>query len=142
MSSVKRLLLGLTAAVAALAVSTGGAAAVSSTVRLTIVHVVQGCHVWGNVDGQALGRTRTISVKRGARIAIRVNCPMSFNFVQLAGPPLALGDPRTYSGTVRTIVFSRRGVYRLQATNVESSAQMGMATLGPDNTLVLTVRVS
>jgi hypothetical protein len=139
---MKRLLLGLSVAFAAFGIATGGAAAVSPTVRLTIVHVVQGCHVWGDVDGQALGRTRTISVKRGARIAIRINCPMSFNFVQLAGPRLPLGNPRTFSGTVRTIVFARSGMYRLKATNVESSAQMGLATLGVDNTLVLTVRVS
>jgi len=35
----------------------------------------------------------------------------------------------------------RKGVYRLKAVNVESSAQQGLQTLGPDNTLVLTVRV-
>ena len=81
-------------------------------------------------------------MKRGTRLQIRINCPMSFDLVQLAGPALALGDPRSYSGTVRTIVFAKKGVYKLQATNVESSAQMGMTTLGADNVLVLTVRVS
>jgi len=117
------------------------AAIASPTVRLTIVHVVQGCHVWGTNDSQALGPTRTIVLKRGSHLQIRINCPMSFDFTQLAGPKLPLGDPRTYPGTVRTIVFARAGLYKLQAVNVESSEQMGMATLGPDNTLVLTVRV-
>jgi len=42
---------------------------------------------------------------------------------------------------VRTLVFAKRGLYKLQATNVESSEQMGMTTLGPDNVLVLTVQV-
>jgi hypothetical protein len=102
---------------------------------------VQGCHVWGTADGQPTGPNRTIVVKRGTRLEIRINCPMSFDFTQLSGPKLALGDARTYPGTARTIRFVRTGVYRLQAVNVESSEQQGLQTLGPDNTLVLTVRV-
>ena len=139
---MRRALIGIAVAVAAVSVATGGAAAASSTVRLTIVHVVQGCHVWGDVNGNPLAATKTLKVKRGSTLAIRVNCPMSFDFVQLAGPKLALGAPLMQAGTVRTLVFAKRGVYKLQATNVESSEQMGMTTLGPDNTLVLTVQVS
>lgn len=138
---MRRVLIGLAVAFAAVGVATGGAAAASSTVRLTIVHVVQGCHVWGDVNGNALAATQTLKVKRGAKVAIRINCPMSFDFVQLAGPKLALGASLTQAGTVRTLVFAKRGVYKLQATNVESSEQMGMTTLGPDNVLVLTVQV-
>ena len=129
-------------AVAAVAVATGGAAAASRTVRLTIVHVVQGCHVWGDVNGNPFGPSRTLKVKSGTAVTIRINCPMSFDFVQLAGPKLALGASLTQPGTVRTLLFAKRGVYKLQATNVESSEQMGMTTLGPDNVLVLTVQVS
>lgn len=117
------------------------AAVASPTVRLAIVHVVQGCHVWGTVDSQPLGPTHTVVLKRGSRLEIRVNCPMSFTFSQLSGPKLPLGDRRTYAGTARTILFTRAGVYELRAVNVESSEQLGMATLGPDNVLVLTVRV-
>jgi hypothetical protein len=117
------------------------AAAASPAVRLTIVHFVQGCHVWGTADGQALGPARTIALKKGSKLEIRVNCPMSFTFTQVAGPKLALGDPRTYPGTARTIVFRRAGLYRIKAVNVETSEQQGLQTLGPDNTLVLTVRV-
>lgn len=140
--AVRRILIGFLVALAAVAVATGGAAAASSTVRLTIIHVVQGCHEWGDVDGAPLGPSRTLKLKRGAKLSIRINCPMSFDFVQLAGPKLALGDPLTHAGTVRTIAFAKRGVYKLRATNVETSEQMGLATLGPDNTLVLNVRVS
>ena len=139
---MRRILIGLAVAFAAVGVATGGAAAASSTVRLTIVHVVQGCHVWGDVNGNALKASQTLKVKRGTKVAIRINCPMSFDFVQLAGPKLALGAALTQAGTVRTLVFAKRGVYKLQATNVESSEQMGMTTLGPDNVLVLTVQVS
>ena len=139
---MRRALIGFAVTFAVVAVATGGAAAASSTVRLTIVHVVQGCHVWGDVNGQPFGPSRTLKVKRGTTLSIRINCPMSFDFVELAGPKLSLGDPLTQPGTVRTVVFAQRGVYKLQATNVESSEQMGMATLGPDNTLELTVQVS
>jgi len=117
------------------------AAVASPTVRLTIVHFFRGCHVWGTADGQPLGPTNTLTLKRGARLEIRVNCPMSFVFSQQAGPPLALSDPHSQPGTVRTIVFAKAGLYRLQAVNVETSAQQGLQTLGPDNTLRLTVRV-
>jgi hypothetical protein len=138
MRGVKRLAVVLAAVAAAVLAP---AAVASPTVRMAVVHVVQGCHVWGTVDSQPLGPTRTIVLKRGTRLEIRINCPMSFDFSQVSGPKLALGSPRTYAGTARTIVFARTGVYRLKAVNVESSAQMGMATLGPDNVLHLTVRV-
>jgi hypothetical protein len=139
---VKKLLLGLVLTVAAIGVPTGAAAAVSPTVRMTIVHVVQGCHNWGDVSGSPQGPARTLAVKHGTRVQIRVNCPMSFNFVQLAGPKVALGDPLSQPGTVRTIVFAKKGVYKFQATNVETSEQQGLQTLGPDNVLRLTVRAS
>jgi hypothetical protein len=110
-------------------------------VRLAIVHFVRGCHVWGTADSQPLGPSRTLTLKRGTRLEIRVNCPMSFDFTQVAGPKLALGNPRSAPGTVRTIVFAKPGLYRLQAVNVESSTQQGLETLGADNTLRLTVHV-
>jgi len=138
---MRKLLLWLAAAAVLVVVPVAGAALVSPTVRLTIVHVVQGCHVWGTADSQALGPTRTLVVRRGTRLEIRVSCPMDFTFTQTAGPPLALGDPVTHTGTVRTIVFRKAGLYRLQAVNVQTSEEMGMQTLGPDNTLRLTVRV-
>ena len=66
---------------------------------------------------------------------------MSFDLVQTAGPRLALGNPRFAAGTTRTIVFRKAGVYRLVAKNVETSEEMGLQTLGPDNVLRLTVRI-
>ena len=117
------------------------AAVASPTVRMAIVHVVQGCHVWGTVDSQPLGPTRTIALTRGSKLQIRINCPMPFDFTQLAGPRLPLGNPLTQPGTLRTIVFAKAGVYKLKAVNTVSSEQAGMSTLGPDNTLVLTVKV-
>jgi hypothetical protein len=117
------------------------AAAASPTVRLTIMHVVEGCHVWGTNDSQPLGPKRTLKLVRGSKVVIRDNCTMTFEFSQVAGPKLTLGNALTYPGTTRTIVFRKAGLYRLKAVSTMTSEEMGLQTLGPDNTLVLTVRV-
>ena len=111
------------------------------TLALSIVHVVRGCHVW-MLGSRELGPTPVLRTKPGARIKLRISCPMSFDVVQTAGPKLALGNRRFVAGTTRTIAFPKAGVYRLVARNVETSAEMGLQTLGPDNVLRLTVRVA
>jgi hypothetical protein len=137
---MRRALLVLLASLAVAASSLGTAAAASPTVRLTIAHVLHGCHTW--VKGtKTLPPATTLTVARGTRIAIKVVCPMDFDVVQLAGPKLALGPRRTYAGRTRTILFARPGVYRLRATNVQSAAELGLATLGPDASPTLTVVV-
>lgn len=133
----KLALIAILAAIGALS----PAAVASPTVRLTIMHVVEGCHVWGTNDSQPLGPKRKISLARGSKLVIRDNCMMSFDFSQVAGPKLNLGRRRTYPGTTRTIVFRKAGLYRLKAKSTMTSEEMGLQTLGPDNTLVLTVRV-
>jgi hypothetical protein len=64
---------------------------------------------------------------------------MDFEFRQLRGPRISLGNPRTVAGTSRTIVFRKAGRYVLTATNVQSSDELGLETLGSDNVLTLTV---
>jgi hypothetical protein len=115
-------------------------AAASPTVRLTLIHVLRGCHVWGTADSQPLGATRTLVLKRGARLEIRINCPMSFTVTETAGPALT-GLGSWASGTAHVLVFAKQGVYRLQAVNDMSSAEMVLQTLGSDNTPRLVVRV-
>jgi len=116
------------------------AAVASPTVRLSIVHAVRGCHVWSTAT-KLLGPSTRLTVKPGTKLVIRVSCPMDFDVTQAAGPKLALGDPRWHTGTTRTIVFSKPGVYRLSGKNVQSSDEMGLQTLGSDNTLTLMVVV-
>ena len=117
-----------------------GAAAVSPTLRLTIAHVVRHCHVW-RTSTKTLGATTKLVVRRGTRVVIRSNCPMDFDFAQTQGPKLALGNPRTFAGQSRTIVFRMRGLYRLTVTNVQTPEERGLVTLGETNTLTLTVVV-
>jgi len=112
-------------------------AAASPTVRLAILHWVNGCHVWSSTERP----TARIVLARGGRIVVRPSCPMDFDLVQVAGPRLALGGGRLYAGTSRALVFRTRGIYRLVARNVQSSEQVGLQTLGPDNALTLTVVV-
>ena len=137
---MRTLLAALAVAALAVALPVGGAAAVSPTFRMTIIHTVSGCHVW-QVGSKSLSPTARIVLKRGTRLQIRAGCPMDFDFRQVAGPALALGARRTYGGTTRTIVFRKAGVYRLAVTNVQSSAERGLVTLGPDNALSLTIVV-
>lgn len=115
-------------------------AAPSKTVQLTIIHTVHGCHVWQGLHNA--GPTAIVKLKRGDRITLRATCPMDFRLEQVRGPALKLGDPLLHTGTQRTIRFASRGVYVLRVTNVQSSADMGLQTLGPDNALRLTVTVS
>jgi hypothetical protein len=135
----KPLVVALAALSVFVAAPTGGAVA-SSTVRLAIAHVVSHCHVW-RTPAKLLGPSTRITTSRGARVVIRSDCPMDFDFAQTKGPRLVLGDPRTYAGSARTIVFRKAGVYRLTATNVQTPEERGLVTLGETNTLTLTVVV-
>jgi hypothetical protein len=138
--NARRLGLALLAAALLAVLPIGGAAAASPTLRMSIIHYVSGCHVWG-IGAKILGPTAKVTVKPGTQLVIRPTCPMDFDFVQTAGPKLVLGDPRTYRGTARTIVFRKPGLYRLTAKNVQTSQEVGLQTLGPDNTLTLTIVV-
>jgi len=125
-------------AVAFAALAVGGP---PKTLALQLVHTVSGCHVWQSAS-RSLGPNATVKLARGATLKIRVTCPMDFRVEQLSGPRLALGDPVFQTGTVRTIRFARKGTYVLRATNLQTSEEAGLQTLGPDNRPRLTVKVA
>jgi hypothetical protein len=127
-------------AAALFVIAPAGTAGVSPTVRLVIAHVVHHCHVW-RTPTRTLGASTKVTLPRGARLSIRSNCPMDFDFAQTRGPRLALGNARTFAGESRVLVFRKRGVYRLTATNVQTPEERGLVTLGETNTLTLTVVV-
>lgn len=124
----------------AIVLSAFAVAAPSKTVRLEIIHTFRGCHVWQSTHD--LGAAGTLRLRRGDRVTIRVSCPMDFRVTQRRGPKLALGDPVFHTGTQRTIVFRKAGIYVLAGANIQSSTEMGLQTLGADNTLTLKVVVS
>lgn len=122
-----------------LAAVLGFSVAPAKAVQLAIVHTVHGCHIWQTARNA--GPATSLKLKRGGTITLRVSCPMDFRLTQLRGPRLALGDPVAHTGTQRTIAFPRAGVYVISATNLQTSAEVGLQTLGPDNALRLTVTV-
>ena len=126
---------------AGLAFSAGPAGA-APTLGLSILHVVSNCHVWATAALKELGPNATVTVRHGTRVVIRPNCPMDFDFVQVKGPKLALGDPRTYRGATRTLVFAKRGTYVLRVTNVQTPEEAGLQVLGQANVLTLTVKAT
>ena len=126
--------LAAVAVLAALLAPSGATAA--QTVRLTIQHVVQNCHVW-----KGRGPSTKVTVARGTRIVIRSDCPMDFDLAQVKGPKLALGDPRLYTGQSKTLVFRKAGTYRFSVTNVQTPDERGLVVLGQANVLALTVVV-
>lgn len=136
----RRLALVLLVGAAVTAVPIAVASTQASTLALSIVHVVRNCHVW-STGSKTLGPVATISVKPGTRLNLRVSCPMDFDLRQTAGPKLALGGSRLYTGTTRKLVFRKAGLYKLVAKNVQTSDEIGLETLGEDNFLKLIVRV-
>lgn len=114
----------------------------SPTVRLTLLHVMEGCHMWGNADSTPLAANYTVRAKVGQKIEIRISCPMDFDVAQVAGPKVSLGsDARWRTGTTHTLVFKKKGVYRFTAANVQSPEERGLETMGPTATPSLIVRV-
>ena len=88
-----------------------------------------------------LGPSTRLTVKPGNEARDSRLLPDGLRRDASGGALAALGDPRWHTGTTRTIVFRKPGVYRLSGKNVQSSGEMGLQTLGSDNTLSLTVVV-
>jgi hypothetical protein len=124
----------------ALAFASIAFAAPSKTVQLAVVHAVRGCHTWHTT--RDVGPALAVKLPRGGMLQIRVSCPMDFRMVQVRGRAVTFGDSTFHTGTMRTIVFPKRGVYVFTGTNLESSADLGLQTLGADNVLRLTVTVT
>lgn len=127
--------------VAALTLVLAPTALASPTIRLTLVHVMLGCHVWGDADGQVLGATKTLKVKPGTRVTVRISCPMDFDIAQVAGPAVALAEPRWHTGSTHVLVFAKKGTYRFTATNVQTPEEVGLEVMGAVNVDRLTVVV-
>jgi hypothetical protein len=126
------------AALAAAALAAGQATAAKPPKVVEIMHFVRGCHVFMTNEKPTL----TLKLKKGDRIKLVDHDVMDFDVAQTAGPRVPIADPRLRRSELRLLVFRKAGVYRFQATNVQTSAEVGVQTLGPDNTLRLIVRVA
>lgn len=113
--------------------------ATAVTKKLTIQHVLEGCHVWS--DGARQAATMSLTLKRGARLTITDMDVDPHQIVQASGPRLRLHGHMMMGG-VDSIVLRQPGVYRLTTRTLEMGPVMKTKTVGPNNKLWLTVRVT
>lgn len=106
--------------------------------KLTIQHVLKGCHVW-SYGGRQSASLR-LNLKQGAQLQLLDQDVDPHGLVQLAGPKLRL---RTHMmmGEKQLLSFQQPGVYRLKNKVIEMGPQMSVKTIGPDHTLRLTISV-
>ena len=119
----------------------GSASAAPAGNKLTIQHVLKGCHVWSN--GKTLSPMMELTLRSGGKLSILDQDVDAHQLVQLSGPTkLHLGGPMLMNRG-STLTFARSGVYKFRTKTVET-AGMGMEvdTKGPDNTLRLVVTVT
>lgn len=107
--------------------------------KLTIQHVQKGCHVLS--DGSRQAASMRLSLKPGARLQLLDQDIDPHGLVQLAGPKLQIKG-HMMMGERQTITFKHAGVYRLMTRVIEMGKMTNVKTIGPDNTLRVTVSVS
>jgi hypothetical protein len=136
---MKKLLfmLPVVAAGAGLVAAPGAVGAV--TKHVAIVHVKKGCHVW------SVGATRTanlrVNLHRGDRLSV-VNQDLDMHkLVEVSGPKIHAGPFMMMNQRV-SLHFTKTGVYRFHTRVADMRGMPEAKTIGPDNKLVLTVRVS
>ena len=131
----------IAAALTALAVAATALAA-SPAVHVTIRHQVQGCHSW-SINGGAWKAVQTVKLASGASIVFKNTDVMPHKLIQLSGPKLTLGKAANMNKMSATykLTFTKAGVYKL-GTAAGEDYMKGVKTVGEDNVLRLTVRVS
>lgn len=125
---------------AALAVSTAGASTqVPKKASLTIVHVQKGCHVFTGAAGTAAALK--LSIARGGSVTVLNQDIDGWTLIEKAGPAkftsqaLKMNDRAVFK-------FAKPGVYTFATKSFDWKGMPEAKTIGPDNVLRLTVRVS
>jgi plastocyanin len=130
----------LLVAAAGLAVPTASAGAAAT---ITISHQMKGCHMWQLNDGNPKVNL-SIAIKRGTTLRVVNNDVMPHRLIQQTGPKLTLVRANMNRMSASTSVkFARAGTYRFTTKAGEDYPwTKSMQTIGADNVLHLTVRVS
>jgi hypothetical protein len=131
-------IVGLLLAVGAAVLVVGQAGAARSPTVLEIKHFFRGCHVFSKNEQPAVN----LRLRKGDRIRLVDHDVMDFDVTQTAGPRVPLADPRLRRSEIRLLAFRKAGLYRFEGRNVQTSEELGLQTLGPDNTLRIVVRVA
>ena len=136
--------IGLTAGVAMTGTKTQPAAAKApAKSTITIRHQMRGCHTW-SVNGGPYRATQRTALARGGAITFVNNDMMPHKLIETSGPAVRYrGNPamRHMSATVR-VTFRKAGVYEFKTKVGEDYPGMEMKTIGEDNVLRLTVKVT
>ena len=110
---------------------------------MQIRHQMKGCHAW-SVSGSPYLATQRTTLARGGTITFVDNDVMPHKLIQTSGPAVRYhGSPamRHMSATVRA-TFGKAGVYKFTTKPGEDYPGMAMKTIGEDNVLRLTVKVT
>lgn len=106
--------------------------------QLRILHVTKGCHVWSNGAKQAAG-TKLV-LRRGTRLTVVNQDLDAHQLIKLAGPAIKLGPKLGINGKV-TVLFKKKGVYRLKSRRSEIAGMPKLNTIGVDNALAMVIVV-
>jgi len=142
---MKRLLIIFAGLALMASLAAGGFAATTKapkTSTIMIRHQVRGCHSW-SVNGGAYRAALSTSLARGGAITFMNMDVMPHKLVKTSGPAIHFaGKPNMnhMSATVK-VTFSKAGVYKF-TTKPGEDYMKGMKTIGEDNVLRLTVKVS
>ena len=144
---MKRLIVILAGLALVGSLAAGGFAATAKapkSAKVNIRHQMRGCHTW-SVNGGKYSAKLSTSLARGGTIVFTNNDVMPHKLVKTSGPAIHfVGKPNMnhMSASVK-IAFSKAGVYKLTTKAGEDYPYMkGMKTIGEDNVLSLTVKVS
>jgi plastocyanin len=135
--------IGLTAGVAMTGTKTQRQATTPAKSTITIRHQMKGCHTW-SVNGGPYRATQQTALARGGTITFVDNDVMPHKLVETRGPAVRYHGSqamRHMSATVR-VTFGKRGVYKFTTKAGEDYPGMAMKTIGEDNVLRLTVKVT
>ena len=124
----------------ALAVA-GSALAAPNNATITIKHQTRGCHNW-SLDGKTWHASQSLTLVRGAVLAVVDNDVMPHKLIQLSGPKAALaGVAMKHIGATAHIGFPVKGTY-VFTTKAGEDYLKGIKTIGEDNVLKLVVKVT
>ena len=123
---------------------------------LVIHHQLRGCHAWSWNEG-ASRADQTVSISRGSSITVTNDDLMPHKLIETNGPAVVytritmgapMGAKKAFPpamlariGATSKITFAKAGTYRF-TTQAGGGYMAPVKTVGPDNTLRLTVHVS
>lgn len=131
--------IGLTAGVAMTGTNNQSATKASVTIR----HATHGCHSW-SIKGGASRASLTTTLARGGTIRFVNDDVMPHKLIKTSGPAVRyVGNPsmRHMSASV-SVKFAKAGIYRFTTKAGEDYPGIHVKTIGEDNVLRLTVKVS